>query len=163
MPLTVGTDSYVTLVEADAYAAARPSLSTWAGLSEPVREAALKDATLYLENSYEWIGTLADVSQALSWPRLEAYDRNGRHITTIPQAIRSAQIELAFIGASAPLVDSRTTGNVSAIKAGQVDIKFVNGQNVNEGEKYAPVDRLLSGLFTARAGVRSVNARLTRG
>ena len=165
MTITVGTDTYVTLAEALAYAAARPALSSWADLTDPVREAALVEAAIYLDASYSWKGQITDDAQALSWPRSDVIDKEGRVLDadTVPNAIKSAQIEYAALASAGALVENKTTGNVASIKAGAVDIKFVNGQNVNEGQRFASVDRLLAGLYTSRAGAGSVNATVIRG
>jgi len=165
MTITVGTDTYVTLAEALAYAAARPALALWADYTDPVREAALTEAAIYLDASYAWKGQITDEVQALAWPRSSVLDKELRPVDpdTVPQAIKSAQIELAAMAAAGALVESKTTGNVASLKAGAVDIKFVDGQNVREGQRFAWVDRLLTGLYTSRAGSGSINATVLRG
>jgi hypothetical protein len=165
MTITVGTDTYVTLAEADAYAAARPALSAWGSLTEPQKEAALTEAALYLDASYAWKGQITDQVQLLSWPRSNVIDKEKRPLDpdTVPKAVKSAQIEYAALASVGTLVENKTTGNVAAIKAGAVDIKFVNGQNVNEGQRFASVDRLLVGLYTSRSGMGSINAAIIRG
>jgi hypothetical protein len=161
--ITVDVDTYVTVAEADAYVAARPSLSAWTDLATEVKEAALTEAAIYLDQSYSWKGSIAALTQALSWPRVNVEDREGRSITDVPAAIKKAQIELATMAASGALVQSQTTGNVESIKAGEVNIKFLKGQNVSEGERFRWIDRLLTGLYTARAGAASANIPLIRG
>jgi hypothetical protein len=165
MPITVGTDTYVTLAEANTYAAARPALSSWGSLTDQQKEAALVEAAIYLDASYSWKGQITDQAQLLSWPRAEVIDKEGREVSSsiVPNAIKSAQIEYAALASVGRLVENKTTGNVAAIKAGAVDIKFVNGQNVNEGERFASVDRMLTGLYKSRSGLGSINATIIRG
>jgi hypothetical protein len=165
MAITVGTDTYVTLAEADAYAAARPALSAWASLTSPQKEAALVEAAIYLDASYSWKGQITDEAQLLSWPRYDVTDKEGRELDPeiVPKALKSAQIEYAALASVGGLVENRTSGDVAEIKAGSVDIKFVNGQNANEGQRFASVDRLLTGLYTSRAGIGSINATVLRG
>lgn len=165
MTITVGVDTYVTLAEAEAYAAARPALSSWASLTTAQREAALTEAAIYLDASYAWKGQITDQAQLLSWPRMNVIDKEKRPLdqTIVPKAVKSAQIEYAALASAGALVENKTTGNVAAIKAGEVDIKFVNGQNVNEGQRFASVDRLLTGLYTSRSGLGSINAEIVRG
>lgn len=161
MALAVGTDTYATLVEAAAYATARPWLSSWAGLaSDDVREAYMREAAIYLDQSYAWRGSIAVATQAMAFPRTDLYDDEGRLITGIPERLKSAQIELAIHGITARLVQSRDTGDVKKLKAGSVSLEFVDGQQAKEGEVFAWVDRLVSGLFDHRAGNASGNVAL---
>ena len=165
MAITVGIDTYVTLAEANAYAAARPALSAWASLTDPQKEAALIEAAIYLDASYDFKGQITDQAQLLAWPRSDVTDKELRPLdpNIVPKAVKSSQIEYAALASVGGLVENKTTGNVAEIKAGSVDIKFVNGQNVNEGQRFASVDRLLTGLYTSRAGIGSINAAITRG
>jgi hypothetical protein len=94
MPLTVGTDSYVTLEEAAAYMGRRLR-SSWYGVPDEFRERALKHATLLLEG-LPWAGSKADTAQLLAFPRDDG---------TVPQAIKDAQCELtvALLAYSPPV------------------------------------------------------------
>lgn len=162
MSLTVGTDTYVTLAEADAYAALR-AWTDWDALADPVKEARLVDAVTYLDTSYTWKGKIASTSQALSWPRTGVVDGEGRSLAAdaYPKGLKAAQIELARLSVAGPLVTNDTQGEVKSIQAGSVGITFKDAQTVSEGAKYRTIDRLLIGLYVARAGVLR-NIRLSK-
>ena len=66
--LGVGVDSYLDLASADAYWADRHNES-WCAATLANREKALREATQYLDATYDWVGELADVNQPLGWPR----------------------------------------------------------------------------------------------
>lgn len=162
MPITVGIDTYVTVAQADTEAARWPRLAAWAALPQATKEAALVEAEVYLSRSYKWKGTLADYSQFLSWPRLDAVDHENREVIGVPPAIITAQVHLAFEATTGPLVVNRDAGEIESIKAGEVSIKFVRGQNAKEGERFAYIDRMLMGLFVSRSGSGSGNVSLIR-
>jgi hypothetical protein len=153
MTLTVGTDTYATLAEADAYAAAR-SWADWALLTDEAKEARLTEAAQYLDTSYTWKGRITATAQAMSWPRTGVVDAEGRTIASdaYPERLKSAQIEYARLAAAA-LVANETAGEVSAIQAGSVSITFKDGQTASEAARYRSIDRLLTGLYVARAGL----------
>jgi len=157
MTITVGTDTYATLAEADAYATAR-SWSDWALLTDAAKEARLIEAAVYLDTSYAWKGTITATAQVMAWPRTGVIDGEGRTIASdaYPSRLKDAQTELARL-ATETLVTNDATGEVKAIQAGAVSITFKDAQTVNEAAKYRTIDRLLTGLFTSRAGlVRNV-------
>lgn len=100
MALTVNTDSYVTLAEATAYFASRPHSSEWTDVSkvDDDRENALRFAAVHMDRRYEWAGVLYLSTQAMKWPRKDFYDDEGRLLdgTSVPQAVKDAQCELAL-------------------------------------------------------------------
>lgn len=103
MALTVGTDSYVSLEDALAYHNARNNSAWSTASSEALREAALRKATQYLDDNYSWLGTIADTSQELGWPRTGVYDKENRLLSDIPKKIERATCELALIALDGPL------------------------------------------------------------
>jgi hypothetical protein len=117
-----------------------------------VKEAAIREATIYLETSYSWKGVIEIDTQALAWPREGVTDREGREVSGLPQRVIDACCELAVMKLSAALVTSRTEGEVQALTAGSVSITYARGSRVSEGERFAWVDRLLTGLHSGRAG-----------
>ena len=162
MAITVGTDTYATLAEADAYAAAR-SWTDWAALTTAAKELRLTEAAIYLDTSYAWKGAITSSAQAMSWPRSGVTDLEGRAIASdaYPARLKDAQIELARLASTTALVTSDATGEVSQITAGSVSLTFKDGQTVNEAAKYRPIDRLLTGLYLSRAGLVR-NVRLSK-
>ncbi len=134
MAITVGTDSFLSVGDADSYMAARLYSTTWSGATTADKEKALKMATAFL-NRERWQGTITSTSQLLAWPRQGAVDAEGRAIasTIIPQPVRDATAELALN----LLTEDRTAddGNrgVRAVTAGSVKVEYAGA---------APVRRL---------------------
>jgi len=77
-----------------------------------------------------WTGTVASTTQALCWPRIGMYDRNGNPIPSnvIPKELKEAHAELAGQLAKTDRTqddDVRTQG-ISAVSAGSVSVNFQN-------------------------------------
>jgi hypothetical protein len=162
MTITVGTDTYATLAEADAYAALR-SWTDWSALSDAAKELRLTEAAVYLDTSYAWKGAITSTTQAMSWPRTGVTDREGRTIESdaYPSRLKDAQVELARLASTTALVTNDAQGEVKSIQAGSVGITFKDAQNVSEAAKYRSIDRLLTGLYLSRAGLVR-NVRLSK-
>lgn len=142
-------DAYAAIATVAAYATARAL--TWTG-TDTVKEAAIREATIYLDTSYQWKGAIEEETQALSWPREGVLDREGREVTGLPQRVIDACCELAVMKLSAALVTSRSEAEVQSMTAGSVSITYSSGNRVKEAERFAWVDRLLTGLHSGRAG-----------
>lgn len=143
-------DAYAAIATVDAYATAR-ALTAWTGTTA-VKEAAIKEATVYLDTSYAWKGAIESETQALAWPREGVIDKEGREVTGLPQRVIDACCELAVMKITAALVTSRSEAEVQSMTAGAVSITYARGNRVSEGERFAWVDRLLTGLHGGRAG-----------
>lgn len=145
MSLTVGEDSYLSRADADAYFAARDAAG-WTSAPTVAKEAALLQATAYIDGSYAFRGRIADPAQALSWPRRDAIDSEGRIVTGIPRRIEHATAELALIalaGALAPPLERG--GKVLQEKAGPVEIAY--HPDAPPGRTYPLIDLLLKPLL----------------
>lgn len=97
---TVGgedADSYVSLVEADAYLTKRLDTEAWNEADTPTQEAALVSAAYRLDQE-AWRWSKASDTQALEFPRTGQTDKNGTRIDDdeIPVWLQRAQIELAL-------------------------------------------------------------------
>lgn len=129
MTITVGVDTYVTVVEADTFLAKSIRATSWASLDNDTKEAALVSAAREMQ-TLPWIGTLTTPGQALSWPRSGVTDREGQAISsaTVPQDIKNGQIEWAFVLASTPALEGAGSAafgsNDKSYRAGSVAIEF---------------------------------------
>lgn len=97
---TVGgedANSYLTIAEGNTYFESHPYSLTWDDAADDDKCRALVTATRQLDFSFEWIGSVASSTQALLWPRDDAYGPNGYlHLTDeIPVNILNATAELA--------------------------------------------------------------------
>ena len=127
--INVPQDSYVTVAEADAYNAIRPSNSTWAALSDSEKEQRLVAASDYLDSQYIFTGKKTDPSQPREFPR------NGE--TEIPTAIKKAVFELA-------LQDSLTSNPSTEVKREKVDVLEVEYFQSDDGAiRFGYIDGLL--------------------
>jgi len=111
MTITVGTDTYVTVVEADTYFAARMGFDSWAVLDEPTKEKALVSATQQLDTLCSWYGSKCDSAQNLAHPRTA-------DCPDVPQDIKDAQCEIAF----------PVSVNGTASTAGEQELKSMDAQ-----------------------------------
>ena len=127
--INVPQDSYVTVAEADAYNAIRPSNSTWAALSDSEKEQRLVSASDYLDSQYIFTGKKTDANQPREFPR------NGS--TDIPTAIKKAVFELA-------LQDSLTSNPSAEVKREKVDVLEVEYFQSDAGSlRFSYIDGLL--------------------
>lgn len=144
MTLTVGSNTYISVADADAYFAAR-DVSTWSAATTQAREAGLLQATVYLDGAYTFIGRIADSAQSLAWPRLGAVDGDGRSLDGIPARLAHACAELALIALSDPLAPpEHRGGRVLEERVGPLSVTYARGAPI--GRTFPYVDLLLSGL-----------------
>lgn len=89
------SNAYVSVAEADAYFA--ESTTLWAG-TNGTKEKAIVRATraIDLMGANKFLGTKLVETQALAWPRDEAYDRDGIELTGIPVYLKRAVFEAAL-------------------------------------------------------------------
>lgn len=85
--------SYLSLADADAHFTALER-ADWTTAATGLRENALLQASLYVD-SYDYPGCVLSVDQGLKWPRTGAKDGDGRTLTGLPHALRTAVLELA--------------------------------------------------------------------
>lgn len=98
-PGASNADSYATLAACDAYHAAL-GRATWSG-SDPLKEQALRRATLWLDGVYRrrWSGERSyRRNQSREWPRSNAYDIQDNVLDpiTIPPEVVNATCEAAL-------------------------------------------------------------------
>lgn len=130
--LTVGVDSYISLVDAEAYFSLRVDAAAWTSSSDTEKEKALATAASLL-NEIIWVGVAASDSQVLAFPRTGEYMDPvlGKLVTLdgaqIPQRIKAANCEQAYqLLNNDGLLDE--TGRVSKIK---VDVIELSGLDSN--------------------------------
>ncbi len=139
--------SYVSVADADTYHAARGN-TAWAGTAD-LKEAALVRATQALDGRYHWPGTLYSTTQALDWPRTNAYDIDGNEITGIPKGVIDATCEAALIELVEPnaLAPSVEVG-VAREKVGGIDINYSGTQRIG----YTKIAHCLRRIIKMSAG-----------
>ena len=157
---SITANSYVSIADADVFFSQSVSNAAWP-TSEPKKEAALVEATRILDSQFDWIGQIANPVQALRWPRLDAYDMDGRMIasTVIPKLIKEATCNLAYF-----LIQNgglnQTQSDLKGLKLGPIDLKFNEGQSVIGVPKYIVKSLQSLGQYQGyvEGSVYSVNA-----
>lgn len=113
MPLTLGTDTFITAEEAAAYIAGRLHAGRWNDADDATREAALRTATGMVDRE-RYAGSITDPSQPLAWPRRGLSDAEGRPVPAdaIPAPIGHATVELALALLKSDLTDDQIRRSV---------------------------------------------------
>lgn len=145
----VDAQSYVSVSDADAYHAARGN-TAWVDGGADVKEAALVRATDYIDgdNGPRWPGIRATAAQALDWPRLEAYDRDGYLQEGLPEAVIRATCEAAFVefqSAGALTEELERGGAVIREKVGPIETEY--SPNAPAATVYPAIRKALSRLL----------------
>lgn len=157
MALTVGTDTYVTLADAETYATEHfigDDKTTWDGASDADKEAALRQATQYIDAKFHdrFVGFIQSTAQALEWPRASAVDRSGRSLTGTPDAVKDATVELAKerIVAGDNIVPVEDRGGLTRReRVGPVEVEYFAG--APSGRTYQFAAMLLSQVLRQAA------------
>lgn len=145
----INSESYLSVDDADAYFTARGD-DAWTG-ADAVKEAALRKATQYMDATYRWRGVISDTTQALGWPRSNAYDHEGRDLNLVPQAVKDACAELAKAALSSDLAaDYSRNDLIKSVKAGSVEVEF--DDDAPRTKVYTLAARILSGVTVGRVG-----------
>jgi hypothetical protein len=100
MALVKGSNSYVSVSEADAYLYTRWGAERWNELTCPLKERALITATRTVD-SYDWVGVVLSEDQELSFPRRGHHfdGRIGQNVAlpdVVPREIEDLTCEIAF-------------------------------------------------------------------
>lgn len=148
MAITVGTESYISVADADTYWVDRNN-GVWSAASVADKEKALREAAVYIDGTYEgrWIGEHPGASsQVLAWPRNSAVDSEGRSVTGIPQRVKDSTARLALEGLSAFLSQAEDRGGrIARAKVGPLDVSYF--RDAPAGTAYPFLDLMLKPLL----------------
>ncbi len=142
-----GANVYVSVAEANAYFSDRNN-TVWAGKTTPEKEAAILYATSFLDAQFYWLGYIKLIDQALGWPRLLVYDREGRPITfnAVPRKVKDATCELALEALSKPLTPSLARGgDVKRQKVASLEIEYFD--RASSQRTFPILRQILKGLY----------------
>lgn len=149
MTVVVGTNSYLSIADADTYWSARNS-SVWCDADDAVKEKALIEATQYIDGAFSFIGT-QKTDNVLAWPRFDVFITKGNFAgvsydsLTIPPQITSACAELAFEALTARLIEVKERGGL--IKREKIDVIEVEYMDfAPSGTSYTFIEMLLKPL-----------------
>lgn len=120
MALTVGTNTYITVDDANTYFGDRLYVDEWTGATDSDKSKALLMARRNLDQQ-GYIGCLADSDQPLQWPRKNIPNVDS---DTVPQAIIDAQCELALAFLREDLTADDGTRGIAKLQAGSVVLEY---------------------------------------
>jgi hypothetical protein len=159
MTVTVGTDVYLSVTNADTYWSNRNN-STWSAATTAQKEKALREATQYIDGAYEFIGT-QKTDVVLAWPRYDVYIRQGNFAgvsydsDTIPPQIKDACAELALECLSDRLVEVKERGGM--VKREKVDVVEIEYMDWAPSQKaYNFVSMILKPLLLGNKNTRNL-------
>lgn len=152
-----GANAYCTVAYVSTYHSDRNNTS-WASASTASQQAAILDATRYLDTfySFPW-GTRVSSTQGLLWPRKGALDYEGFAIDGIPTVLKDAVAELSLQALTTDLLAPQDRETASET-VGPVSVTYRPGA---AGQKTFPtVTRMLVryGLIAGGGSVRVVRA-----
>ncbi len=158
------SEAYISVADADAHFSAR-SNATWAALTDAQKEAALRNATDYMTQTYRlrWKGTRVSATQALDWPRAMVerpdYAYTGANGYTmidgayyfpsneVPAEVARACAILALTASASDLAPN--VGRLkSRVKVGPIETEYVAGSSALT--RYTAVDDLLKPFLASR-------------
>jgi len=149
MSMTVGTNTYVTLSEADAYVDGFRPNSAWNELTNPQKEQRLVLATEQLE-ALPFTGRKTERNQPLAFPRFPS--------STVPESIKAAQVEIAVFALE-------QTSSVDASQRATLQRQGVTSFSLGDiSESYGGQTGLaVAHAFLADATIRGLLARFLQG
>ena len=160
-------ESFCSVAEADTYHDKRGN-AAWAAKSLGDKEAALRSATDYMEQTFrfEWDGYRYSDVQSLSWPRYEVRQRDTVYgyrywpayygYNTVPQLVRWACAELALRATQAALTKDTGGPLKKRVKVDVIETEYVESslqQQVTYRSVEDMLDPFLSGGGRYRAQV----------
>ena len=144
-------ESYVSVADAGTYCTAH-GLSAWTG-ADAVKEAALRNATQYIDTTYNFRSAKSYKYQALEFPR-QMWDWK---LDPLMTRLRSATVELAVKALTESLFSDVESSVVTRVTVGPIT-KVTEPMSTAGQKRYANVDALLKQLTTGLGGVAVVRA-----
>lgn len=143
-----GANSYATAAEGDAYHEAHVDSAAWTAATTANKEKALVHSTRVIESMVRnWVGSRKSGTQALSWPRTQAYlDGVQLSSSAVPQPVKNATIELARLLLGSDVTADLDQNLVKSIDLGKGALTIEFKDNRDKSRIPANVGELLQGL-----------------
>lgn len=149
-------NSYVTLEYADAYMG-NTGRKSWFGKTDDEKKAYLINATAYIDRTYSKLGWKGikkyHRNQALCFPRVELYDKDGFEVKDIPEELKKAVCEAGFIAISNSLFSiNSSTGDVKRKKAETLEVEYFSSSESSTDyiSRFTVLDSLLSDFYKTK-------------
>jgi len=144
--------------------------TSWQSLSETQQKVFIIRGTEFIDNFYNWRGRKGTSSQALSFPRLDLYDDDQYLIHGIPEKLKKACLEAAFLNSTTDAETLFTTkdenGAIKKQKVDTLEVEYFNNQQnetnleaVDYTTIYDILNKLLKGLYKEKGDSGSVCTR----
>lgn len=121
-------NSYATAAEGDAYHQQHLWATDWTSATQEEKESGLVWATRLLDEQVQWYGQQSNIdTQALSWPRIGVYDKDGVNLigfATIPTWLKYATAEMARYLISVDRTLEPDSKGIKFMGAGPLQISF---------------------------------------
>lgn len=156
------SNTYIGETEADNYNIGELNRDEWGNLTSDEKNAALVNATVFLDKAYDWKGRISDEGNAHAWPRKNVTDNEGREVPsdTIPVRIKRATAEAAYIDAvEGGLIPTESNADLDSLSAGSVSLDF--GTSGSPSAETTKVDRIVKGLYVSKIGGNNVGVTRT--
>lgn len=157
-------NSYVSLEYADKYMR-DTGRTTWAAKAEDERKSYLINATAYIDRTYSKIGWKGvkkfHRKQSLCFPRVELFDKDGDEVLGIPDELRRAVCEAAFIATTTSLFTTKdASGTIKKQKVDVLEVEYYSEQDSSGGyiSRFTVLDYLLSDFYKTKTGNRILRA-----
>lgn len=136
--------------------------TSWQSLSENEQKVFIIRGTDFVDNFFTWKGRKCRSSQSLSFPRVELYDEDRYEVHGIPDKLKKACIEAAFLnstsGADTLFSTKDENGQVKRQRVDSLEIEyFANSSTASNGNSesnavdytsiYDILNKLLKGLY----------------
>lgn len=148
MTLTIGVNSYGTIVEADAYFTEQGKIVEWSAVGDDsVKEGLLHQAFEYMGLRYDagWKGNRTTLSQQIAWPRtgVSIYDNIQIDVNTIPEPIKHAQFKLSLLLHTTDLLPLQNNNSLIEKRIGPITKKWNSAKGATAGIVDVPEVALL--------------------
>lgn len=144
------SNSYVSVVSADAYFSAR-GVSEWQDIGETAKESALIRATDYVDSIFQWHGKKLNPNQSLRFPRSSLIDYEGNEISGIPNCLKQAVCDAALIVSQGiELFQTKeANGDITSEKIGELSFTYskASKESITGSSLYDSINAKLRGLF----------------
>jgi hypothetical protein len=126
----------------------------WNALTSDEKDEYIITASLFIDGSFNWIGTQHTAEQGLSWPRDKA-SFQGHYISGVPYRIKMAAtraVQLMF-DEGLPVFNTTREDQIKKEKLGPMENEFFENKRDGQVEtKYDFINNLLRGLYIKTSG-----------
>lgn len=163
-------NSYVDLDYAIEYCTMK-GYTDWLSLSENEQKINLIRGTEFVDNYYTWKGYAKTPTQSMAFPRVDIYDINRFRVEGIPEKLKKACIEAAWLNTSSSSETLFSTkdenGQVKRQKVDSLEVEYFSTSNnvssVNSQVDYTTLydilNKLLKGLYVTKTNGSRVCSR----